>query len=267
VGYDGIREVDSISRFEVIDVSVKARDFDPVDLYRAHEQGESLLQISNRIAVSRSAILRQWKSLGFKQRDRSRAGLNRAGAMSPEARKRQAEAAHGAVRGKKQTFEHLQKKALFKERNPPAMTQAESTVFAVLNSIYPVTRERACGSYNIDFALGAHIAVECFGGMWHATGRRAARHEKRVRYLLDAGFDVVIVWVENDDGLRWAGALRETITDLYSASREPSPQRQYRVIWSDGNVVYSRTSDDDDFPFVFSPGRTRNASGRYERAG
>jgi hypothetical protein len=127
-----------------------------------------------------------------------------------------------------------------------------------------IAHQRACGPYNIDLLAGETIAVEVYGGGWHANGRHAARHGERTRYLLDRGFDVVIVWVEKKYGRAWVGALKHVVADLERSDRTPSAVREYRVIRRRGEIL-TRNANDRDLPLKPPAEVGRNASGRYER--
>ena len=54
-----------------------------------------------------------------------------------------------------------------------------------------VIYQKAIGPYNADLAIGT-VAVEVLGGQWH----RIKHHGKRLRYILDAGWDVIYIWVD-----------------------------------------------------------------------
>ena len=80
-------------------------------------------------------------------------------------------AAHDAVRGTKRTIEALEKRALGKERKLPKMSRWETWFAEWLTSQgIEFTFNKAFGKYNFDFAIGGSIAVELYGGAFHADG-------------------------------------------------------------------------------------------------
>ena len=100
-----------------------------------------------------------------------------------------------------------------------------------------VTPQRAIGPYNLDIAVNAPlIAVEIYGGKWHSTGTHRIRHFERCKYLLDLGWNVVIVWV---DGLRYPldiGADNYIVAFVEQLRRAPTVRGQYRVILGNGRT-------------------------------
>ena len=167
------------------------------------------------------------------------------------------------------TLEERTKTALTKQSIVHIPTISEGKVLEILRPFGTIQTELACGIYNIDFVIGGSIAVECFGGNWHATGRAAARQGKRIEYLLNTGFDVVVVWVHESKWHRigWPAALEHVIMDLQFPGRGPSASRQYWMIRSNGEIWQSGKRENADFAFVAPANRRRNSKGRYERAG
>ena len=72
-------------------------------------------------------------------------------------------AAHEAIKGTKRTLEDLEKRALGKEKNPPAMSRWEVLFSEWLSDqSLPFTYSKAIGKYNVDFAIGSTVAVELY---------------------------------------------------------------------------------------------------------
>jgi very-short-patch-repair endonuclease len=232
-------------------------------MYSAYLTGESAQSIGRRYGTSHWTILKAFVRAGLRKRTQAESNFIRSSRMTPEQHRSNATAANAACRGRKASFAERSRTALTHEAFPKAPSALELRVLKVLKMLnLPITREKACGIYNIDFAVGHSIAVECFGGGWHAGGRAAARHQPRVRYLIDTGFHVVIVWVDKrHDG--WINALKNIIANFQKTGGNPASPRQYRVIWSDGYVGCSRNSKDNDFPLKPTFRVSRNAEGRY----
>jgi hypothetical protein len=106
---------------------------------------------------------------------------------------------------------------------------------------------KAIGPYNVDIAL-APIAVEVFGGAWHGGGRAAARWPKRIRYLLDEQWHVVVVWVEHARDPLTIGAAEYVVALRDQLRRNPALVGQYRVIRGSGKEIIRGCANDDHFP-------------------
>jgi len=111
---------------------------------------------------------------------------------------------------------------------------------------------KAIGPYNADIGAGS-VAVEIFGGTWHGGGRPAEIFPKRSRYILDAGWHLVIVWITKFFAFTENGA-NHIISFIEETSRNESAVREYRVIGGDGQLLASQRGDFDDFPFI-PPGK------------
>lgn len=174
-------------------------------------------------------------------------------------------AAHDAVRGKKRSAEDLEKRALSKERNPPQMSRWEM-VFSDWLTIQniPHTYSKAFGKYNIDFAIGTSVAVELYGGAFHSDGRAAARLNERMRYLLDGGWNVYIIWcLSKEEGI-FPGCLNDFIAFLERTRSDKAFCSQYRVIWSDGDLISSGGFETDYRSVVFPARMRHNALSKYK---
>lgn len=237
-------------------------------LHARYMAGESSVEIARGIGCHSSTLRNGWRRLGLEVRDASACHKLSASKMTAEQRAAMTGPAHAAVRGRKQTLAEKCLRAITREAAPPELTGAELRLHGFLMRLgVHVARERACGPYNIDFAVGHSIAVECFGGHWHASGRHAARHEQRVRYLLDSGWDVVVVWLDKRGHGGWMRALKNAVTDLKAPGRDPSALREYRVVGGNGDLVRLR-ADADHFPSKPAGELRRDdATGRYYRAG
>jgi hypothetical protein len=163
--------------------------------YRA---GESELAISKTFGISRCAVRAALLRENATIRDLRNAALNRASKMTVDERLKLTEAAHAAVRGVPQSEEKVCRTAATRQRTGRiTIGEAEKRVNAMLSErgVFAVP-QLAIGRYNIDLALTeSSIAVEIFGGHWHATGYHATSYRKRLDYLLDQGWMPIVVWV------------------------------------------------------------------------
>lgn len=261
--YYRLSKIKALLGLEIEDVSRKILIPEIDDIHEAHQAGESILSLSLRYGYGRNVICGAFARAGWMTRSMSEAGKIRAERIGPQGRAALTADANRTRRGQKDSFTTLCQRAVFWERNPPDLTSCELYLAEHFRDVnLPFARHRACGPYNIDFTVGESIAVECFGGGWHAGGRAAARHHPRVRYLLDAGFHVIVVWVQKRSRRNWIAALDQTIGELKTSCSDPSTLRQYRVIWRDTKPI-SRNANDDDFPLKPSFCAGRDAAGRY----
>jgi hypothetical protein len=189
---------------------------------------------------------------GLKFRGRSEAQSLRLSRMTPEGRLELTEKAHAAVRGVPQSEEHCRKIAAWREANPGWKSgPAEAELAVMLEDLgLAVTPQKAVGRYNVDLAVTeTSVAVEVFGGNWHAAGAHADRYRKRFDHLLDAGWLPVIIWVTASYPLRVGAA--NYVFALHEAVRRGEPRgRQEHVIRCDaetGSVVEYEAADR---PFV-----------------
>lgn len=210
-------------------------------------RGESVKSIASALGVSRATLTKWLQQQGVTLRTQTDANRTMAAARTPKQRAAYTEAAHNAVRGKRQSIEHRTRIARSRERNVTSASSSERLIGEWLSDLQPVP-QKAVGPYNIDLAVGP-VAVEVFGGHWHATGHHAARTTKRARYILNEDWTLVIVWVTNRHRLKPAVAnYIRTVHEV--ARRGPSLRGQYRVIWGDGEDVTERCPDLDQLAVV-----------------
>lgn len=238
------------------------------DFVRRYLSGESLKALAARYGVSRTPIAARLIEQGITIRGYAAANKLRCTAMSPEQHRRNAEAAHAAVRGVRQTWEHQCKIALARQERLSHVSPAELLLAEWLkNRGIEITPQLAVGAYNVD--LGTFpVAVEIFGGGWHAFGRHRKRAPERYRYLLDQGWSLIIVWVY--DGRRGA-ALTPAVADYITTfcertSTDPTFRREYRVIWGDGKEVPPSSLDLNHLSDIPSRRAARRAGSAHHDA-
>ena len=208
-----------------------------VDEQRSSEEIGPLLGVN-------PATVRHWLQAMGALRSGSEAHRVRNAHLTPEQRRLNAQAAHDAVRGRKAPFDELCTRAQTREREQLGVSDYDRQLAAWLEAAGMTTvLGKAIGPYNVDIA-SAPIAVEVFGGAWHYGGRAAARWPKRIRYLLDQGWSVVVVWVEVPQ-YPLTKAAAEYICRF---AQETHQESQYRVIRGTGVEMVRRTASDDSFP-------------------
>jgi len=168
--------------------------------------------------------------------------------MTPEQRAAQTVAANEAARGRKHTWAERRKTALTRQRSGIGIVPVETMLAKKLRRAgLDVTQQLAVGIYNVDVAIHEpRVAVEIFGGHWHAYGRHKRRFLKRTEYLLDQGWSVLIIWV---DGRRYPFSKRGgdyVIAFADELRRNPPARSQYRVILGDGQIAPATKTNFND---------------------
>lgn len=244
--YNGIADVPTTLRIEVVDMPRKWTPRNPDDLVLRYVGGESEQSLAESCGVSRSAVGRFLTDMGVERRNRSQAMFTRMANSSPAERRRLASAAHDAARGSHRTLQQLERRARGVEQRLGNVSESERNLVAMMRrGGRSVVQQKAVGPYNVDIATGT-VAVEIFGGAWH----RRKREGERLRYLLDHGWDVLYIWV---DGIKYPltrDAAQDAITFAEFRDRNPAAPRRYRVIRGGGQFVSAGSADRDDIPDV-----------------
>lgn len=230
------------------------RVIDTNDAIKRYAAGESEQSIAKIFRCDRGTIRRVLISNGIEPRNRSAAMFTRMAKTTEAERLALTKAAHDAVRGKPQSFEHSVKIAVGRQRLRTLDTRSriESDLDARLSVAgVPHTRNAAIGPYNVDFTLdGTRIAVEVFGGGWHASGAHTDRFFKRTEYLLDLGWHVVVVWVDPRRFPITDGAVDKIVSLSKNRRANPPSRRQYRVLLGNGNEAPALRSYLNDTPTI-----------------
>src|SRR5690606_33072236 len=198
------------------------------------------------------------KRNGYPSLSRGEAMKRRLARMTPAERAALASSAHNAVRGMTRTDDDLRRRAIGKQRTAAHATDEERALAAHLQTRGVATiAQQAIGKYNLD--IGAEpVAVELFGGNWHAHGRHLARLPQRVVDIADAGWNLLIVWCTQGRTLDVGPVAEDVVAYLERSRRDPTFQRQYRVIWGDGQLYSAGCVDDDDLALVPTSIRRKN---------
>jgi len=199
--------------------------------------GESENAIAAKYGISRNVIRRRLIESGVEIRGQTEANRLLQSSRTHEQRMAYIAAAHTAVRGKKRTIEDLSKRAIGKERMQSHASETERQFAQWLTDygLSPVM-QKAIGTYNIDIAVPP-VAVEIFGGGWHAYGSHAARSSKRFNYILNNGWAAVAIWVSSKYCPLTVEAADYVVAFLEQVRGNPSLIGQYRVIRGDGKDV------------------------------
>lgn len=222
--------------------------------------------IYEKTGASIHSIRRILARNGVATRNRSEQQFARMAITSSAERKALASAAHHAVRGRVRSMEELCLMAATREKTKGVRTSIyEDALFASFQSsgLAPIA-QKAIGPYNCDIAIGS-IAVEVFGGHWHWNGEHLSRTEERFRYIMNSGYDIIVVSFSKSFPFSESSAnyLVSYIQELCS---NPPSIRQYRVIWGAGEFISGGCIDDKNIsinpPFTNS---RDSSTGRYKR--
>jgi very-short-patch-repair endonuclease len=248
------------------------KNIDITDLVRRYEAGETVLGLSKHYGIARTGIIPRLKYAGCRIRGRTETMTAILAARykdsTPEERLRITEAAHAAVRGKKQGIKQRIKIALANEANARQSHLEKWFCSKLAESVISFVPQKCVGPYNVDIALTeSRIAVEIFGGHWHRAGRHAKRFRERTDYLIDAGWLPVIVWSVSDKPLG-AGAI-DYIVSLHERICRGEPGGcQEHVIWGTGECLPADQYDPNTGSTIVrfkGSYRVRDENGRFTK--
>ena len=235
-------------------------DMDSESIIARFTAGESVLDLSRALGVSRSVIVRTMREHRVSVRSRSEA-IKLAWKRRDQAQRLSHMApAHRAVLGRRQSLEERIGRALTVQARTVIRSKYEISLREMLTAAGVETiPQQAVGPYNCD--LGAFpIAVEVFGGNWHFFGTHASRAPERLRYFLDRGWSVVMVVVSRDNPLDQGGA-DYCRTFIEQTRSNPTARREYRMIRGTGELLASGYLDGDHITVISAPERGYRLAG------
>lgn len=233
-------------------------------IVQLHYDGISVLQISKQCDIARPTVVTIIKREGITIRNGSEANIIRMRKLSPEQKSKLTEKAHEAIRGTKKTFEAKVKNAITKQKLG-TMSEYEEVIYrGLLNAGLNPIPQLAVGIYNCDIAVYP-VAVEIWGGGWHFSGRHAARFPERVKYFGNAGWSKLIIVITNHYPIT-DETMPNIIANIKQMSMDKPINGEYRMIFSNGDIISSGSCDSDDITTKpsFAHGRDK-VTGRYKR--
>src|ERR1041385_218960 len=224
-------------------------------------RGATTSELAQRAGVVRSTMIHWLKDAGA-DIDRSHAAVRRNARLTAEQRIRMAAATSACHRGVPKSEAALARRALTRQQRMVQVDPQERALVEMLRArgIDGIVQQKAIGRYNCDIAA-APVAVEVFGGNWHAYGQHGARLLRRTRDILDAGWSVLLIWANSVHHPMTEAAADEAAAWIELARSNPSFGRQYRVIWGTGQFIAAGRPEDDEL--TLEPARTRSD---YRRA-
>jgi very-short-patch-repair endonuclease len=238
----------------------------PVDeIVSRYIAGESELSLSKTFGIDRNGIRRRLLQSGITPRNGSQASIISMSRMTPSQRKARASAAHEAVRGRYVPIKEREQRANTRERHSIGGSLAESILSDMLKEkgIMSITPQKAIGVYNVDIAIeSCRIAIEIFGGSWHLSSHHSALHQKRIPYIRNKGWTVVIIWV-NARHYPLTIDAADYIISLTERLRFNKPAiGEYHVIRGNGELVPVLSCEFNCNPIVKCP-TSRDKMGRF----
>lgn len=204
------------------------------ELHRQYLNGVPSTTLASSTGLANLTIRRNFLRLGLSVRSHSEARKNMWKSVTPKQKTKYLKAAHEKMRGRPRSFDELCKRAITREKWPTAFSDQEKYLVKSLKlSGLSYSLQKACGPFNIDFALDGKIAIEVFGGRWHGTGRHAKRFKRRSEYLLKEGWRIIIIWlVKRHYRKNWSASLDTMHSLIREAQQDPTPS--IRTILANG---------------------------------
>lgn len=204
-----------------------------VSLYKS---GVSQNAIAKQLGVSRSVIRNRLCKAGVIIRGPAEANQLMMSKRTPEENARNSRAAHDAVRNKPKTHQQLCNHALGVQNAFTSFKSPYEQDIAdeLINRGIKFVPQLAVDKYNINFAIGNNIALEVFGGNWHAKGRHRARFAERSKKLFDSGYAIVICWIGFNHRFNPSAIVDYLISLDKVLCSDPSARRKHYVIGGHG---------------------------------
>jgi very-short-patch-repair endonuclease len=151
------------------------------------------------------------------------------------------------TRGKKLSIEHLRNHAKGREQRASGASHAEIALSQMLlRHGVKCIPQLAIDKYNVDLATD-RLAIEVLGGLWHSS---KPNHIKRLRYILNQGWNVVYIWAIKNRSPLSEIAADYIVAFLNELRGDPSLRGQYRVLRGDGQELARGCAQDDNIAIV-----------------
>lgn len=217
------------------------------DVIAAFNSGIGVAGMMDAIGISVAATKTILKKNGIALRNRSQQQFARMASYTKEEIKKLTRNANIASKYRTVSVESLCKRAKTVEKKVDFWQSDSEIILAkmLLERGIETIPQKAIGRYNCDLTSNT-VAVEIFGGHWHWHGQHLARTKDRVNYILDQGWDVLMVAVNQ------SFPLTDEVADyiasyINSRSRNPTRPREYRVIWGAAEFTTSGRLNDENF--------------------
>ena len=248
-----LRTRDEISAARSFDMYQRAIARDTLDRHAIATRylaGESENALAKEFGVARDAIRTRLLREGVTPRDSTSANRLMMQSRTPEQNAINSANAHEAVRGRIVSFREKCLRAVSRERTQSHASTYERQMIAWLGERGAnATLQKAVGPYNLDIAFHP-VAVEIYGGGWHANGSHASRAPERFDYILNQGWSVVIIWIDKRRGSFTVAAADYVIAHIERTRLDPTLIGQYGVIRGNGEEVAAFSANIDNISRV-----------------
>lgn len=244
---------------------IRSTPIDMQSVIRRYQSGESTAAIARDAGLTEGTIARRLRKSGIPIRTGSENMALRWKSATPAERRQHGNRMAVINRGRVNAPTSFERAALTIEKNGSRISPLERLMAEWLTARgHEVRHQVAVSRYNIDLVIGS-VAVEIFGGSWHASPTRLRQFNERSKYLFDRGWSVVVVWHHATDypiSERAADAVsnfihhRHAFSDI--AGSGPPVPGEYRVIRGDGECVAIGRYDGNDIPVVTASRRRLN---------
>lgn len=209
------------------------------NIVRRYQIGESELKLARECGVSRNVIRRRLIEAGVTPRNSSQANTASMGLMTFEQRCARTATSHVAAKGRRQPARERIQRAKIRQVKRLGISPVEDILAAMLTDKgFTVTQQKAIGTYNVDIAIESpRIAVEIFGGHWHTSPHHANLMRKRLPYILNHGWHLLIIWVHAKRHPLTIDATNYITRFAQELSLDKTTRSHYRMIWGDGDSV------------------------------
>lgn len=206
--------------------------------------GESENSLSAELGINRWTFRQRLLKSDVAPRGRSEAETMKWASMTSDKRRSQVAAAHAATRGRTVSIEEQEARARTKARTLTKAVPIEFDLIDMLSSRgIDTIPQMALGPYNVDVAIDTPpIAIEIFGGGWHAYGDHRALFHKRVKYLLNCNWSVIIIWLDSRRYPLGPAAVDYIVTFVKHLRSQPAGWCEYRMILGNGQSAPIRKS-------------------------
>ena len=217
-------------------------------LHADHLAGESLLAISQRTGIERSAIQRAFKALGLPLRNRSEGQRNRMGKLTAEARRANASAANEVARVR--AIGISEKLARAATRSRRVGKYELELVEELRRRGVKCEHQFPIGVYNVDIWLTERrVAVEVYSA--HPCRKLMARLHKRTKYILDGGSHQATIQVAYPKGSFHLGPVCDQLIAFADfCSRQHPSGGQHGVIRGHGKLATTSSHETHGRPLV-----------------
>ena len=224
------------------------------ELIRRYISGDSMLQLAKEIGISRAALIDRFKASGVGIRNQSVALKARWRRITdPDKRRRQVEAAHKAVRGRKAGIGELIRRAdaRMKALSHAGANEKELLAEFCLRGILAV-HQYVIGKYTTDVGIESlRVAVELHSGSW-PSGNYSGELFRRTKDILDSGWNLLYV-LNGPKGFSASLVADRILAFADTCSRDKTGVRQYGVISGNANYRPRGTRKLDGLPRIACP--------------